>query len=254
MFWTNLISLGDEVGLDEGVDGSGNEQEDDDGSDDHADDLEPLEPGLSAPADRLEHAPEAVYEVEPDGGEPDEIEDEDPPFAERGIQQEVRIVFEIADSKHLGQLHLGPEMGQVEADETEDDDAEDEHILGGPGIGFGLAGHFIALPASAGFHILPRQPASIDDVHEEAKCKDRHHDVNESRAHEVAAELEQAVSCGEELLVSSNHAVLAGERVDDREEVDSTVQQKEDDKESTTDALDEFLSDGGIEYEHFLRI
>ena len=254
MFWTNLIGLGDEVGLDESVDRSGDEEEDDDAGDDNADDLEPLEPGLSAPAYRLEHAPETVYEVEPDGDEPNDIEDEDPPFAERGIQQEIGVVLIIAHTEHLGKLHLGPEMGEVEADETEDDNAEDEHILGGPGISFGLAGHFIALPASAGFHILPRQPAAIDDMDQETEREDRDHDGDESGAHEVAAELEQAVSCGEELLVSSHDAVLAGERVDDREEVDSTVQQKEDDKESTTDALDEFLSDGGIEYEHFLRI
>ena len=254
MFWTNLISLGDEVGLDEGIDRSGDEEEDDDAGDDNADDLEPLEPGLSAPAYGLEHAPEAMDEVQADSCEPNDIEDEDPPFAECNVQQEIRIVLIVANSEHLGQLHLGPEMGKMEADESEDDDTEDQHVLGGPGVGVGLAGHLIALPASTGLHVLPGQPATIDDMDEEAKGEDRDHDGYESGAHEVAAKLEKAVSCGEELLVSSHRTVLAGEGVDDREEVDGTVQQKEDDKESTTDALDEFLSDGGVEYEHFLRI
>ena len=254
MFWTNLISLGDKVGLDEGIDRSGDEEEDDDAGNDNADDFEPLEPGLSAPADGLEHAPEAMNEVQTDSCEPNDIEDEDPPLAECNVQQEIRIVLIVTHSEHLGQLHLGPEMGEVEADETEDDDTEDQHVLGGPGVGVGLAGYFVALPAATGLDILPRQPATIDNMDEEAEGKDRDHDVDESRAHKIAAKLEKTISCREELVIIGYDTILAGEGVDDREEVDGTVQQKEDDKESTTDALDEFLSDGGVEYEHFLRI
>ena len=130
MFWTNLISLGDKVGLDEGIDRSGDEEEDDDAGNDNADDFEPLEPGLSAPADGLEHAPETVHEVKPYGGEPDEVEDKDPPLAERGVQEKVRVVLEVTDAEHLGKLHLGPEVSKVEADETEDYDAQDKHVLG----------------------------------------------------------------------------------------------------------------------------
>ncbi len=254
MYWTNLIGSGDEVGLDEGVDGSGNEEEDDEGRYDDSDDLEPLEPGAAAPADGLEHAPEAMDEVEPYCAEPDDIEDEDPPSAEGDIEQQVGIVLVVAYAEHLGELHLGPEVGEVEADETEDDNAEDEHVLGGPGVSCGLAGHFVTLHSSAGLDVLVRKPAAIDDVDEETECKDGHHDGDESRAHEVASELEQAVTCREELVIIGRNAILSGEGVDDREEIDGTVQQKEDNKESTTDALDEFLSDGGVEYEHFLRI
>ena len=251
MYWTNFLRLGDKVGLDESVDRSGDEKEADDAGDDHADHLKALEPGLSAPADGLEHAPETVGQVQADRHEPDDVEDEDPPLAEGDVQQEIGIVLEIADAEHLGQLHLGPEMGQVEADETDDDDTEDEHVLGRPGIGRSLARHFIALPAAAGLEVLPGEPAAVDDVDEEAESEDRDHDGNESGAHEVAAELEQAVTRGEEFLVSHRSAVLARERVDDGEEVDGSVKQKENDKESTSDALDEFLSDGGVEYEHF---
>ena len=254
MYWTNLIGSGDEVGLDECVDGCGDEEEDDEGGDDHSDNLEALEPGLPAPADGLEHAPETVHEVKPHGGEPDEIEDKDPPLAERCVQEKVRVVLEVADPEHLGKLHLGPEMGEMEADEAEDHDTEDEHVLGGPGVSGGLAGHFVTLPAAAGLDVLPGKPASVDDVDEEAQRKDGNHDVDESRAHEIASELEQSVTCREQLVVICHDTVLAGKGIDDREKVDGTVQQKEDDKESTTDALDEFLSDGGVEYEHFFRI
>ena len=254
MLWTNLIVLGDAVGLDEGVDRGGDEQEDDDDGDDDADDLEPLEPGLSAPADGLEHAPESVRDVKAHSDEPYDVEDDNPPFSEGDIQKEIGIVLIIAHSEHLGKLHLGPEMGEMEGDEAEDDDTEDQHVLGGPGIGAGLAGHPIALPASAGLHILPGEPASIDDMDDEAEGEDRNHDGDEAGAHEVTAELEETITCGKELLVGGAGAVFPGEGVDDREEVDGPVKQKENDKESTRDALDEFLSDGGVEYEHFLRI
>ena len=155
MLWTNFLRLGDEVGLDEGVDRGCDEKDDDEAGDDDADDLEPLEPRLSAPAHCLEHAPEAVSEVQAYRGEPDEVEDEDPPFAESDVEQKVGIVLEIAYAEHLGELHLGPEMGQVEADEAEDDDAEDEHVLGRPGIGISLAGNLVTLPTATCLDVLP---------------------------------------------------------------------------------------------------
>ena len=246
--------LGDEVGLYEGVDRGGGEEEDDEAGDDGADDLEPLEPGLSAPADGLEHAPETVGDVQADCHEPDDVEEDDPPFSEGDVQEEVRIVLIIADAEHLGQLHLGPEVGEMEEDESDDDDAEDEHVLGGPGVGSGLAGHLVALPAAAGLEILPGQPASVSDVDEEAEGEDGNHDGDETGAHEVAAEFEKTVTRGEKFLVGCTGTVFTGEGVDYREEVDGPVKQKENDKESTRDALDEFLSDRRVEYEHFFRI
>ena len=155
MYWTNFIRLGYEVGLYEGVNGGGDEKEADDAGDDDADDLEPLEPGLSAPADGLEHAPETVGKVQADGHEPDDVEDYDPPFAECDVQQEVGIVLVITDAEHLRKLHLGPEVGEMEADESDDDDTEDEHVLGRPGVGCGLARDLVTLPAAAGLEVLP---------------------------------------------------------------------------------------------------
>ena len=66
----------------------------------------------------------------------------------------------------------------------------------------------------------------------------------EGRGHEVAAELEEAVPGREEGVVRRHRAVPAGERVDYREEIDGSVQEQEDDKESAADGLYEFLADG----------
>jgi hypothetical protein len=46
-------------------------------------------------------------------------------------------------------------------------------------------------------------------------------------------------------IVRSNLAELALEGIQDGEEINGTVQEQEDDKESATDALDELLADGG---------
>ena len=70
----------------EGIDGNGDECEADDGSHDDADDLDSLEPGRTVPADGLEHAPEAVCEVEPQCHEPDDVEGYYPPFSEGDIE------------------------------------------------------------------------------------------------------------------------------------------------------------------------
>ncbi len=50
----------DEIGLHKSIDGGGCEKAENQGRDYDADDLEALEPGLSVPANGLEHAPDAV--------------------------------------------------------------------------------------------------------------------------------------------------------------------------------------------------
>jgi hypothetical protein len=77
----------------------------------------------------------------------------------------------------------------------------------------------------------------------ESQCQDRHHDVDERSGHEVATQLEKAVSGGEQLLIRSNHTELSGEGVDHGEEIDRAVKQKENKEEGTTDSLDELPAD-----------
>ena len=153
--------------------------------------------------------------------------------------------------EHLGQLHLGPEMGQVEAEETHDDKTQHQHVLGGPRISGGLAAHLVPLVASAGLDVAPTQPASVQDVDEKSQCQYGDHDVYDGSGHKVATELEQPVSCGEQLFVSGHNSEFAGERINHREEIDGAVKEQEDDQEGTADSLYKLLSDGrGEEIRH----
>ena len=156
----------------------------------------------------------------------------------------VGIVLERADAEHLGQLHLGPEMSEMEADKADDDDAEHKHVACGPGICGGVAGHLIAFHSATCYHVLDRKPAAVEDVDGEAEGEDGHHDGDHGSAHEVAAELEESVTCAEKLVVSGSNTELAGECVYDREEIDSGVKKEEYDKKCSGHGLDEFLSDG----------
>lgn len=243
---SKFICLSHEIGLPESVDADKGEEHADKGRYDDADDLDSLEPGLAAPADGLEHAPESVGEMEPESSEPHEVDDKHPPVAEESCKEVIRVVHIQLRGylEKLRHLHVSPELCEMECDHTQDDKSEDEHILGRPGIGRSLAGHLITLVTAAGAHVLESKPDAIEDMDDETEGEDRDHNADHRSAHEVAAELEEAVASGEELVVDGDCAELAGEAVNDGEEVDGGVQQKEKNKESTADALDEFLSDG----------
>ena len=152
------------MGLDEDIDGGAQEQEDDQGAHDDADDLEAGQPLLVVPADGLEHGPETVVEVEPDGDEPHHVDGKDPPVTEGIEQQQIRILSLAAHE--FAELHLGPEVGEMEGDQAQDDNAQDGHVLGGPGIVLRLGSDLITLHAATFFEVLVAEPASIDDVDE----------------------------------------------------------------------------------------
>ena len=126
------MRLRNEIGLYEGVDSHADEGEADYRNDDYAYDLDALEPGAAVPADGLEHAPESVGEVEPQGGEPEDVYHENPPVSEGLHKQRVGVVDIGADSGELGELHLRPEMEQVEAEHSENHYSEHEHVARRP--------------------------------------------------------------------------------------------------------------------------
>ena len=70
-------------------------------------------------------------------------------------------------------------------------------------------------------------------MNEETEGEHGDHDVYYRERHEVATLLEQTIHCSE----------FASERVNHREEVDSSVKQQEDDEESTAYRLNQLLSD-----------
>ena len=71
-------------------------------------------------------------EVEPENHEPHEVDRENPPAAEGGHEQVVGVVLIIAYAEHLGELHVGPEVGEVHGDAQDDEQTEHEHVAGGP--------------------------------------------------------------------------------------------------------------------------
>ena len=228
-----------------GVDSSGHEQENDDGGDDDADDLEALQPLLVVPADGLEHAPETVLQMQEQGDEPHDVQGYDPPFAEGGHEQGVGIVLIVADAEHLGKLHLGPEMGEMESQQAQDQDTEDGHILGTPAVVLGLGSHLIAFDAATADVVVYREPDAIGDMDDEAQGQDGNHDADETGGHEVAAQFEQTVTGREKTVIGGDGAELSVEGINDREEIDGSMEQQEDNEESTGDALDELLADRG---------
>ena len=102
------------------------EAEENQSCEDVGDDFESLEPDHVVPSESLECAPEAVGEVEPDGSEPDKVQNRDPPSSEGGVKKIVRIG--LLKPGEVLELHVCPEMGEVERDESEDDDSEDNHV------------------------------------------------------------------------------------------------------------------------------
>ena len=80
---------------------------------------------------------------------------------------------------------------------------------------------------------------------DKAEGQDGNHNADEAGGHEVAAQLEQAITLGEKLVVQSHSAELPGEGVYDGEKINGAVKQQEDDKKGAGDALNELLADGG---------
>ena len=77
----------------------------------------------------------------------------------------------------------------------------------------------------------------------EAEGENRDHNVDDRSGHKITAKLEKSIARREEFVIGGGNAVFASERVDDGEEVNCAMENKEDDKESSTYALDELLSD-----------
>jgi len=77
----------------------------------------------------------------------------------------------------------------------------------------------------------------------EAQGQDGNHQFDNGGGHEVATQLEPAVSVGVGHVVCRYLTKLAVEGVQDGEEINGAVKKQEDDKESARDALNELLAD-----------
>lgn len=114
----------------EEAEGDGGVNEENDDSVDLRETLKTRNPKGVRQTDRLEGAPEPVGDVIVDRGEPHEIEDAELPLREK-IDDKIVGVLTFAANPVL-ELHLGPEIDEMDSKESEDDDPEHEHVLRRP--------------------------------------------------------------------------------------------------------------------------
>ena len=88
---------------------------------------ESLLPVLVAETHALECAPETVAEVKTESYEPYDVNNNPDPAAECGVEEVVRVCCMVA--LELCELHVSPEVVEVECDDTENDNSEYEHVL-----------------------------------------------------------------------------------------------------------------------------
>ncbi len=132
-----------------------------DGSPPPANALEAAYPLVVVHANRLEGTPKAVGDVEPQSHKPDEIDHAHPGLAEGCLQGYIAAVGLMAHN--LGQLHLGPELEQVQHQEAQHYDTQHEHVLRSPLHALGTLGDSISVVAT-GLAVLQGEDKSVDDV------------------------------------------------------------------------------------------
>ena len=179
------------AGVAECIDCSCAEAENDNCYEEVAEVGESLLPDLVAQTHCLECAPETVAEVKTEGYEPYDVDNYHPPVLECCVEEEVRILCVL--THELLELHLSPEVVQVECDETENDNSENKHILCCPRTSLSLVCNCITLSTTS-LVVTVRKNECVSDVHDETERKYRDHDSYDRKCHEVASCLEETVS------------------------------------------------------------
>ena len=109
------------------VNSNNREAENDDRNECVTDVHESLLPDLVAQTHCLECAPETVAKVKAESYEPSDVENYNPKALECLVKKEVRVFSVLAHE--LLELHLSPEVVEVESDEAENYDSEKKHVL-----------------------------------------------------------------------------------------------------------------------------
>ncbi len=180
----------------------------------------------------LESALKTVDQVYCEGEYADEVYDHHPGFLKGDVDAAVDILygFVMAGVGHHRELvrkaHLDPEVAHVEAEEGEDEDTEEGHILGGPGGACDLA---VGIFAALGLAVQYDQSDSLEGVQEDKRIETyRDHPDEGVFGHKGRVDIEgPAPVVGEELEVAGH--------VDDEEE----------DQEDAGEAHDHFLAERG---------
>ena len=98
---------------------------------DNADALPALQPNLTTDTQCLHSRPETMAEVEPDGYNPDEIEDRKDGIGE-SLLNPCEAIGRVVSDLHTGKLskhHVSPEVVQVQEQADEDDKTQHKHVL-----------------------------------------------------------------------------------------------------------------------------
>ncbi len=196
---------------------------------DPADDVDGRGVFLVGDAEGLKGALEAMDQVNGEGQDTDEVDEDKPKVLEGYIDAAVDILdsFVVAGIGDHGELirkaHLDPEVAHVEAQEGEDEDAEQGHILGGPGgAGDFAVGVFAALSSA----VHQREGDTLNRMQQDKSVKAYGDDPDEwVFGHESRVDIEGPASVIREELEVAGH-------VDDEEE----------DQEDAGEAHDDFLA------------
>ena len=117
-----------------------------------------------------------MRQVEPDGQEPDQIDQAVDRVAEqvgdvsRSVGRPERSERVVSDD--FGELHVIPEVVKVQQQSQYDDESQHEHVPRSPGYRFRRSFHGITLraPRTA---VVQRQDRCIDDMHHETGGQDQ---------------------------------------------------------------------------------
>lgn len=199
---------------------------------DPADDVDGRAVFLMCDAQGLESALETVDQVYCEGDYTYEVYDDDPGLLEGDVDAAVDILygFVMARVSHHGELvckaHLDPEVAHVEAEEGEDEDAEEGHILRGPG---GTCDLTVGVFAALGFAVGQGQCDPLYRMQEDKRVQAyRDHPDEGVFGHKGCIDIEgPAPVVGEELEVAGH---MDGE---------------EEDQEDAGEAHDHFLAERG---------
>ena len=138
------------------------------------DGLPAAEPYLTVDADRLHGTPEAVRKVEPQGSEPDDVENDIHRIGESclDVLETMRGRYLDRHPRQFCKHHVVPEVEKVKPDAQQHDNTENEHVLACPLHACRLLRHGITV-VTARTAVLRRQDERIDDV-TDSQCPQCH--------------------------------------------------------------------------------
>lgn len=149
--------------------------------------LQTRQPLGIAHAKGLESAPEPVRNVKIERDEPGDIENRDH-WIRKSSDDELIRIFSLSSQESL-ELHVLPEVHEVEEKEKEDDDAEYEHVLGSPGGRLRLAGNGVLDIGRTRGPVLELNVDREEDVDDKPQRQDgNHRSYEEVRVHKFACQ------------------------------------------------------------------